>query len=300
LADLRSVQAAAEEFNSKERELHVLFNNCLSLMACYSGVMIPPIEPLTEQRYNLQAGTNVLGHFYFTELLMSALLTGAKSSPDGKARVVNTSSFASLFASAVYFDTLQDTEARVKKGTMMLYCQSKLVCLINTPRTAGSMSDQLVYFRGLLFANELARRYGDKGVVLTFLNPGNLDSDLLCATPRRWSQKSWYAYRFILKTVSFGDLTQLWAGTSQEGAQLNGRYLIPWARVANENPAENKLALAQEIWEWMEEKVVSIQYSIFNEHCFLRYTLDERTSSDIHNSYTTSCTQCSNSGLLFI
>lgn len=102
--------------------------------------MMPPIEPLTEQGYDLQAGTNVLGHFHFTKLLMPALLAGAKSSPDGKARVVNTSSFASLFTGTVDFDTLQDTEARIQKGTMMLYCQSKLVGLAIAPSAAAFMS----------------------------------------------------------------------------------------------------------------------------------------------------------------
>ena len=109
---------------------------------CDSGVMIPPVEPLTEQGYDLQAGTNVLGHFYFTKLLMPALLAGAKSSPDGKARVVNTSSFASLFTSTVDLDTMQDTEARVKKGTMMLYCQGKLVGLTRAPSASGLAASQ--------------------------------------------------------------------------------------------------------------------------------------------------------------
>ena len=53
LADLKSVKAAAEEFTTKERELHVLINN--------AGVITPPIEQLTKDGYDLQFGTNVLG-----------------------------------------------------------------------------------------------------------------------------------------------------------------------------------------------------------------------------------------------
>ena len=53
LSSLKSVRKAAEEFLSKERELHILFNN--------GGVMATPIEQLTAEGYDLQFGTNVLG-----------------------------------------------------------------------------------------------------------------------------------------------------------------------------------------------------------------------------------------------
>jgi NAD(P)-dependent dehydrogenase (short-subunit alcohol dehydrogenase family) len=107
--------------------------------------MAPPVEQVTPQGYDLQFGTNVLGalshncqgttqpnfflgHFYFTKLLIPALLAGAGSSPDGKARIVNTSSSASLFVGGVDFNTLKDTPARKKRTPEMLYSQSKLVC----------------------------------------------------------------------------------------------------------------------------------------------------------------------------
>ena len=105
---------------------------------------MPPIDQVTTQGYDLQFGTNVVGalsynprsisrpdlfagHFYFTKLLIPALLAGAKSSPDGKARVVNTSSSASLLTSGVDFNTLRDTAARKKCTPSTLYAQSKLV-----------------------------------------------------------------------------------------------------------------------------------------------------------------------------
>ncbi|KAF5315260.1 hypothetical protein D9619_006955 [Psilocybe cf. subviscida] len=113
LGDLKSVKEAAQEFNSKEQELHVLFNN--------AGVMTPPIDNLTAQGYDLQFGTNVLGHFYFTKLLIPALLAGAKSTQDGKARVVNTSSSASEFIKTINFNTLKDGAARKKLEGFPLY-----------------------------------------------------------------------------------------------------------------------------------------------------------------------------------
>jgi NAD(P)-dependent dehydrogenase (short-subunit alcohol dehydrogenase family) len=66
------------------------------------------------------------GHFYFTKLLLPALIKGARSSPDGKARVVNVSSLA-LWLSTLDFNTFRDGPARIKKGTHRLYAQSKFV-----------------------------------------------------------------------------------------------------------------------------------------------------------------------------
>lgn len=110
--------------------------------------MLNHIDEITTQGYDIQFGTNVLGrslpgrflppgysdltptylgHFYFTKLLLPTLLAGAKSSPDGKARVVNTSSAAAMFVGNVDFNTLKDGPARKKKGSSLLYSQSKLV-----------------------------------------------------------------------------------------------------------------------------------------------------------------------------
>ncbi|KAF9046618.1 hypothetical protein BJ165DRAFT_1179935 [Panaeolus papilionaceus] len=225
LSDLRSVKRAAEEYLRQGKDLHVLFNN--------AGVMGPPIDQLTKQGYDVQFGTNVLGHFYFTKLLLPALLRGAKSSPDGKARVVNTSSSTSLLVSSVDFNTLKDSPARFRKDTRTLYSQSKL--------------------GNVLFSNALARRYGDQGIVSASLNPGNLDSEI-----RRhgvsWGRK--LIGPLILYPSYLGALTQLWAGTSTEGAQMNGKYLIPWARIGNRpNPAAYDEKLQDDLWDWMEEQV---------------------------------------------
>lgn len=67
------------------------------------------------------------GHFYFTKLLLPALLQGAKTSKDGKARVVNTSSISSILASPIDYNTLKDGPARRKCWSVLLYGQSKLV-----------------------------------------------------------------------------------------------------------------------------------------------------------------------------
>ncbi|KAG6824387.1 hypothetical protein H0H87_011904 [Tephrocybe sp. NHM501043] len=53
-----------------------------------------------------------------------------------------------------------------------------------------------------------------------------------------------------------GALTQLWGATSKEGADLNGKYLAPWARVID-TPKASALdpVLGRQVWEWLEEQV---------------------------------------------
>jgi len=221
LADKAAVRRAAEEFKSKESELHVLFNS--------GGVMVPPIEQLTKDGYDLQFGTNVVGHFLFTMELLPLLEAGAKSSSDGTARIVNTSSSASL-GYTINWEALKDTPQRKKVGNQLLYCQSK--------------------FGNVLVANELARRYADKGIVSTALNPGNLRTDL---QRHLGSVQSWILNK-ILYPAHYGALTQLWAGTSAEGAGLNGKYLIPWARVGSTRSEARDPKLGEKLWDWLVEE----------------------------------------------
>lgn len=94
--------------------------------------MVPPIDQLTEDGYDLQFGTNCLGHWYFTQLLLPTLIETAKSVPERNVRVITTSSSASVFWTKKTFawDSLQkggNLPARKKLGSGRLYAQSKFV-----------------------------------------------------------------------------------------------------------------------------------------------------------------------------
>ncbi|KAJ7452771.1 hypothetical protein B0H11DRAFT_2072939 [Mycena galericulata] len=226
LADLHSVKRAAEEFKQKETQLHVLFNN--------GGVMSAPIEQLTAQNIDLQFGTNVLGHFYLTKLLLPTLLATATA---GKpARVINSSSFALEMTpgNTIHFNTLKDGPARKKLTPLNLYSQSK--------------------FGNLVFSNELARRYGDQGIMSVALHPGNIQTDLYRHAPN-YQRK---IMELSLYPVELGAQTQLWAGTTADGANFGGKYLIPWARMGKANPNTLDPALGKELWTWLEEQVADV------------------------------------------
>ncbi|KAI5981779.1 NAD(P)-binding protein [Pisolithus albus] len=198
LANLRSIKEAAKEFLSKETQLHVLFNN--------AGVMHPPVELLTDDGYDLQFGTNVLGHFYLTKLLLPTLLSTATSSPVGTVRVVNTSSTAHWLGS-LDFDTFKDTPKRRAQGTLHLYNQSKAA--------------------NIVFSKELHRRYGDQGIVSISVSPGAIATEIL----RNNASIIRLLSGVVLYHVSYSVLTQLYAGTSPEAVTLSGQHLVPWARV---------------------------------------------------------------------
>lgn len=85
---------------------------------------------VTDDGHDLQFGANVLGHFYFTQLVLPTLLSTAESSPDGIARVVNTASNGHYF-SGLEYDTMKDGPARRKDGRWQPYRQSKTVRLFH-------------------------------------------------------------------------------------------------------------------------------------------------------------------------
>ncbi|KAF9021999.1 NAD(P)-binding protein [Hymenopellis radicata] len=222
LQDLKSVQAAATEFLSKESELHILFNN--------AGLMWCPVEMVTKDGYDMQWGTHVVGHWYFTKLLIPTLIATAEKSPDKHVRVVNTATSGHLFG-AIDFNTLKDGPARRKLTTQQLYFNSKL--------------------GNVILANEIDHRYRDKGIISTSLNPGNLRTNLLQHVPK-WQEN---IIKYFIHPVPMGALTQLYAGTSTEGVDFGGKYLIPWARLSEPSPLSRDHKLGEEVWTWLEEQV---------------------------------------------
>ncbi|TFK37741.1 NAD-P-binding protein [Crucibulum laeve] len=225
LASLKSVKAAASEFLSKENALHVLFNN--------GGVMTPPVEMITDDGYDLQFGTNVLGHFYLTKLLVPALVNGAKTSSDGKSRVVTTSSSAMWF-DKVDYKTIKDGPLRIKKGTTGLYAQSK--------------------FCTSVFAHEFGRRYGNQGIVSVNLSPGVVKTEL----QRHLKGVRAFVVDKISNPVEIAVLTQLYAGAHPDGANLNGKFLLPYARVAPCRAETLDEQTGKDLWKYLEEQVKNV------------------------------------------
>ena len=94
LASLASIRAFAQTFLAQPRTLDLLINN--------AGVMALPTRQLTADGFELQIGTNHLGHFALTGLLLPAIFTAPS------ARIVTVSSIAHCGGS-IRFDDLNWT-----------------------------------------------------------------------------------------------------------------------------------------------------------------------------------------------
>jgi NAD(P)-dependent dehydrogenase (short-subunit alcohol dehydrogenase family) len=147
LADLGSVRDFASVVTESVESLDGLVNN--------AGVMAPPREE-TADGFELQFGTNHLGHFALTGLVLDRLLAGI-----GESRVVTVSSVAHRTGS-IYWDDLLGTDGYSR---WRRYGQSKLA--------------------NLLFAYELGRRSaaGDWGVTSVAAHPGYAATHLQSSGP---------------------------------------------------------------------------------------------------------------------
>ncbi|KAH7094051.1 NAD(P)-binding protein [Auriculariales sp. MPI-PUGE-AT-0066] len=207
LASLASVKNAVDEFTSKEEHLNVLYNS--------GGVMATPINKLSADGFDLQFGTNTLGHFYLTQLLMPILLKTSAINPNDKPRDVST-------------DQLLDIARRTRRrklSPLQLYAQSK---------TAN-----------IILSRELARRYGDKIIAIS-LHPGVLRTELISHICPMF-HPTW-----------MGALNQLYAGTSPEAMNLNGKYLIPWVRLGKLPATLEDPTVGEKLWGSLEELVKNV------------------------------------------
>ncbi|KAG8795582.1 hypothetical protein FRC12_012321 [Ceratobasidium sp. 428] len=233
LASLASAKKAADTFQSIEQYLHVLFNS--------AGVCFPPVDQRTADGYDLQFGTNLLGHFYFTRLLLPTLLHTARTT--GHSRIIHTASGAvwNPPKGGIVWETLGTDEASLaackRLGKGGLYAQSKL--------------------GNALFSNELARRYGEQGVISVSVHPGAIKTEVA----RHVYLPDWlkdFLMDLLLYPAPQGALSQVYAGTTLETEQLNGKFLIPWVTFGDPGPIAKDEKLAERLWTWCEEQVKDV------------------------------------------
>ena len=190
LADLASVRAAADDLLQRFPAIHLLINN--------AGVMACPLER-TKDGFELQFGTNHLGHFLFSCLLAPALLAAAP------ARVVCLSSAGHKFG-GIDFDDPNYQHRDYEKW--QAYGQSK---------TANA-----------LFSVALNERLCGRGVTANAVHPGmivtelgrHLDrSDIESLQSRASEQETQF------KSIAAGAATSVWAATSPDLDGRGGLYL---------------------------------------------------------------------------
>lgn len=225
LADLKSVRNFIQAFLAKYKRLDILINN--------AGVMAIP-KRKTVDGFEMQFGTNHLGHFALTGLLLPIL----KATPNG--RIVTVSSGVHT-SGDIHFDDLQWEKTYDRWGA---YAQSKL--------------------SNLLFAYELQRQLSTTGSSLVSVgcHSGYAATNLQAAGPqmdgsafRLWMMK--FANAIFAQGQDMGALTTLYAAVAVD---VNGcDYIGPKGGMrgypvkALSNNKSYDEALAKRLWKVSEE-----------------------------------------------
>ena len=226
LSNLDSIRGFAGVFRQRYSTLNILVNN--------AGIMAIPFLK-TDDGFEMQFGTNHLGHFALTGLLLNRLV----SAPG--ARVVTVSSMTHLNA-RIDFENLNGEKLYRKWDA---YGQSKLA--------------------NLLFAYELQRRLAANNSYAISLatNPGYADTHLSFVAHEMEGKRSWIrimriANRILAQSAEIGALTSLFAATSREGRggdYIQPQYFTAWGypKKSKSSKASYDIKAAQRLWRISEE-----------------------------------------------
>jgi len=233
LADLASVRSFTDTFLQRHQALHILCNN--------AGVMATPFRR-TVDGFELQFGTNHLGHFALTGLLVERILSTKQS------RVVTVSSNMHRFARLSFVDSA-DQPSYSKWGA---YSQSKLA--------------------NLLFAYELQRRFEAIGADARSIgaHPGYASTNLQFSGPRIGgaSVEAWimrFSNRLFAQSPEMGALPTLYAATAPD--VRGGDFVGPDGLMGNRgypkkvrsSQASNNLDAARKLWA-TSESLTGVHY----------------------------------------
>jgi NAD(P)-dependent dehydrogenase (short-subunit alcohol dehydrogenase family) len=240
LSSLAAVAALGEQLNAEGRPIDILINN--------AGVMTPPERDTTADGFELQFGSNHLGHFALTAHVLP-LLRAAQG-----ARVVSLSSLTAR-GGRIHFDDLQFEKSY---SPMASYGQSKLAVL--------------------MFARELDRRSREAGwgILSNAAHPGLTKTNLQVSGPSHGREKpammerlyktSWRFAPFLWQEIDDGILPALYAAATPQaegGAFYGPRGLyeasgggVKEAKVPSR--ARND-ADSQRLWE-VSERLTGVSY----------------------------------------
>ncbi|KAF2498227.1 short-chain dehydrogenase/reductase-like protein [Lophium mytilinum] len=195
-ASFASIRAAAATILAKSNnQVNILINN--------AGVMGLEELKLTEDGHEMHFATNHLGHFLLFQLLKPALL--ASSTPDFHSRVVVVASSAHRACDLNESDNYDFQKGGYHYG--LAYATSKLA--------------------NVYMANELDRRYADKGLHATSLHPGAINTDLARHMSSEHVEQilNDENVRKIMKTPEQGAATTVLAAIGKEWEDKGGKYL---------------------------------------------------------------------------
>jgi NAD(P)-dependent dehydrogenase (short-subunit alcohol dehydrogenase family) len=193
LASMTSINEFSKKFHELEAQLHVLINN--------AGVMACP-KALTADGFEMQIGTNHLGHFLLTKLLLDLLKAASPS------RVVIVSALAHRWGSI----NKEDLNSGCSYGKFKAYAQSKLA--------------------NNLFTHELSKKLEGTGVTANCLHPGIIVTALTRYVTGEGMIKSSIkstidpVLRQFLNTPEEGAQTSICLAVDPELEKVSGKYFV--------------------------------------------------------------------------
>ena len=221
LTSLDSIRAAARQLRSDHDRIDLLVNN--------AGVMYTP-KSTTKDGFELQFGTNHLGHFALTGLLLDRLLPVAGS------RIVTVSSIGHRIRADIHFDDLQWEHSY---NRVSAYGQAKLA--------------------NLLFTYELQRRLAPHGTTIAAAaHPGGSNTELMRNLPPLVARVS-AVIEPLFQDPAMGALPSLRAAT--DPAVVGGQYFGPdgfaqtrgYPKVVASSRKSHDIDLQRRLWAVSEE-----------------------------------------------
>ena len=207
LSDLESVRTCAKAILDRNIPIHGLINN-----AGLAGK-----HGKTKDGFELTFGTNHLGHYLFTRLLLDRMTAS------GEARIINVSSNSHFRAKRIRWERLQ-------KGTRSI---------------TGMREYEVSKLSNVLFTKELARRLEGTRVTTYAVHPGVTATDAWRQIPNPFR---WFMKRFMI-TPEEGAASSLRCATAPELATESGRYYDVGGKEKRPNRVADDVELARTLWQ---------------------------------------------------
>jgi len=207
LADLGSVRTAAEQILALNIPIHGLINN-----AGLGGA-----RGTTKDGFEITFGTNHLGHYLFTRLLLDRI------KETKGARIVNVSSKSHYRAKKIDWSVLRD----------------------KTHSTTGLREYEVSKLANVLFTKELARKLEGSGVTTYAVHPGVVATDAWRRIP---APVRWVIKKFMI-TPEEGAHSSLHTATDPALASETGHYYDADGSEKRPSRLADDRELAKQLWQ---------------------------------------------------
>jgi NAD(P)-dependent dehydrogenase (short-subunit alcohol dehydrogenase family) len=222
LASFASIKAAAAEFTQKESRLDILINN--------AGIMMT-LPGLTEEGYEIQFGTNVMGPALFTQLLLPKLCYTATINPQARVVVLCSAAHNQAPSDAYRFDQLK-TDMK-DRHTTARYTTSKLA--------------------DIHYGKALAERVKDIRIIP--VHPGMVATNLHHASTGIFLKPFLNTAIFFATKVEKGALSQIWAAVSPDAK--SGQYYGPVGKSEKGSQLAQDRALQERLFKWIQAELAN-------------------------------------------